>query len=95
MAKRIFSSTNAKFNVQTPVEPLRILHGEPEPATKSLTARKTPRSVVYRNHHARKVAAGKHAPDYATRDEGNFEVEVWEFTFASALGGLTEDFSND
>jgi hypothetical protein len=37
-----------------------------------LTARATPRSVVYRNQHGPEVAAEEHALDYATQGSAKF-----------------------
>jgi hypothetical protein len=48
-------------------------------AGQRVAARETPRSVVYRNQHAREVAAEEHALDYATDDSGYFpECKVGE-----------------
>jgi hypothetical protein len=43
-----------------------------ETVTNSLTARDTPRSVVYRNQHVREIAPEEHALDYAIRHSANF-----------------------
>src|ERR1700730_2329855 len=40
--------------------------------TISLTARDTPRSVVYRNHQGCEFTHEEHAPDYATHVSDNF-----------------------
>src|ERR1700722_16269118 len=65
-----------------------ILRRQQLDAVKNVTARGTPRRVVYRNQHAHKGAPEEHALEYTTRGSPRFQAEFSGFRPSSRIAAI-------